>query len=141
MNIVWEISEIRLDWGNIYRAIHALCDEMGNIWEENHEQFYAILFRLLRLHKEFYRIAVFILLSEGTEREYIKEYQDAIRQEQIKFIEILRWMKVPESLRQRLFRNRRIHGIVWFLENLMSDIFTDWKIEEWTQELIYYPDD
>jgi wyosine [tRNA(Phe)-imidazoG37] synthetase (radical SAM superfamily) len=141
MDILWENHQIRLDWGNTYRAIHMICDEMGNIWEENHEQFYAILFRLLLLHKQFYRIAVKVLISEETDNEYIEEYQKAIRQEQAKFIEILRWMKRPETFRQRIFRNRRVHEIVSFLDGLVGDIFTDWKIEAWSNQLIYYPDE
>ena len=39
------------------------------------------------------------------------------------------------------FRDRRVHELLSFLEKLVDDILADWKIEERTHELIYYPDE
>ena len=141
MDISWTESALRREWGNTYRAIDLLCEEMTNLWEENHEHFYRCLIRLLRLHREFYRISVRILLLEGAENTYIREYKEEIRREQKQLIELLRWMQQGETMLEKIFRDRRVHELVSFLEKLVDDILADWKIEERTHELIYYPDE
>jgi hypothetical protein len=141
MDILWPQSLLRIEWGNTYRSIDQLCDEITRLWEDSHEQFYNCLLRLFQLHREFYRIAVQLLLIDGAEDEYIRTYKGAIREEQKKFIELLRWLQRQENIVERIFREKRVQELVWFLEGLVDDIIADWKIEEWTNELIYYPDD
>lgn len=141
MDISWTESALRREWGNTYRAIDLLCEEMTNLWEESHEQFYRCLIRLLRLHRAFYRIAVELIVSEDSDENSIQEYKEAIRSEQRQFIELLRWMQHGETMLEKIFRDRRVHELVSFLEKLVDDILADWKIEEWTNDLIYYPDE
>lgn len=141
MDIYWDEHSLRIWWGNTYRAIDSLCDEIIRLWEESHEQFYACLLRLLRLHREFYRVAVKLLITEGADDTFIQQFNVDIRKEQKELVEILRWMQRTESLKERIFRKRRVEHIVSVLEKLVWDIIIDWKIEEWTNELIYHPDD
>ena len=138
-----DLEDVALEAASVYRAIDALSDRMDSLeWLSDHARYHNLFCQYLEefvnLHRDFYRLAVRLVVDEGGQYFSDKEYLYAIAKESQDMQEAITLIQNwgPSWLK----RNSKAHKLAKRIDQIFHDIILDWGIAD-DHTLIFDPTD